>query len=71
MQTEVAVLGDQLDLDVAGEFLVMAATLIQIKSRMLLPADVEEEERLDGVHVLDGEALRQLGFLGVATTLGP
>jgi len=32
------------NLDVAGEFLVMAATLIQIKSRMLLPADVEEEE---------------------------
>jgi segregation and condensation protein A len=35
-----------LSLDVAGEFLVMAATLIHIKSRMLLPAseDVEEEE---------------------------
>lgn len=32
------------DLDVAGEFLVMAATLIQIKSRMLIPADVTEEE---------------------------
>ena len=28
---------EQLDLDVAGEFLVMAATLIHIKSRMLLP----------------------------------
>ena len=28
---------DELDLDVAGEFLVMAATLIHIKSRMLLP----------------------------------
>ena len=27
-----------LSLDVAGEFLVMAATLIHIKSRMLLPA---------------------------------
>ena len=36
-----------LDLDVAGEFLVVAATLIQIKSRMLLPpgtAPTEEEE---------------------------
>jgi segregation and condensation protein A len=36
-----------LDLDVVGDFLVMAATLIQIKSRMLLPPDpedVEEEE---------------------------
>jgi segregation and condensation protein A len=29
-------------LDVAGEFLVMAATLIHIKSRMLLPAGDEE-----------------------------
>lgn len=37
------VLRDQ-DLDMAGEFLVMAATLIQIKARMLMPAEVEEEE---------------------------
>ncbi|MDD5027509.1 MAG: segregation/condensation protein A, partial [Candidatus Omnitrophica bacterium] len=28
-----------LDLNVAGEFLVMAATLMQIKSKMLLPAE--------------------------------
>lgn len=32
------------NLDVAGEFLVMAATLIQIKARMLLPVETEEEE---------------------------
>jgi DNA-binding NtrC family response regulator len=32
----------QLDLDVAGEFLLMAATLIHIKSRMLLPVSDEE-----------------------------
>lgn len=33
------------NLDVAGEFLVMAATLIHIKSRMLLPlTDTEEDE---------------------------
>lgn len=31
------------DLDVVSEFLVMAATLIEIKSKMLLPADVAEE----------------------------
>ncbi|MFQ3581917.1 MAG: segregation/condensation protein A [Chloracidobacterium sp.] len=31
----------ELDFDVAGEFLVMAATLIHIKSRMLLPATAE------------------------------
>ncbi|MCS6925879.1 MAG: segregation/condensation protein A [Candidatus Binatia bacterium] len=35
----------QLDLDVAGEYLVMAATLLHIKSRLLLPSDeVDEEE---------------------------
>jgi len=28
-----------LDLNVAGEFLVMSATLMQIKSKMLLPAE--------------------------------
>ncbi len=32
------------NLDVAGEFLVMAATLIQIKSKMLLPEDTDEED---------------------------
>jgi segregation and condensation protein A len=42
---------DELDLDVAGEFLVMAATLIHIKSRMLLPRpdpaqeDIEDDPR--------------------------
>lgn len=38
-----------LDLDIVGDFLVMAATLMQIKSKMLLPPDpVEgEEEELD------------------------
>ncbi|HNR30604.1 MAG TPA: segregation/condensation protein A [Candidatus Hydrogenedentes bacterium] len=32
------------DLDVAGEFLVLAATLIQIKARMILPVEVEGDE---------------------------
>ena len=31
------------DLDMASEFLLMAATLIDIKSRMLLPKEVDEE----------------------------
>ena len=38
---------EMLDLDVAGEFIVMAATLIHIKSKMLLPKEegvVEEED---------------------------
>jgi segregation and condensation protein A len=39
---------DQLNLDLAGEYLVMAATLMQIKSRMLLPpAEGEEDEDED------------------------
>ena len=33
----------ELNLEVAGEFLVMASTLLQIKSRMLLPALVDDE----------------------------
>ena len=38
-----------LNLDVAGEFLVMAATLIHIKSRMLLPpGETEDEEEEEG-----------------------
>jgi segregation and condensation protein A len=34
----------ELNLDIAGEFLVMAATLLQIKSRMLLPVTQDEED---------------------------
>jgi segregation and condensation protein A len=34
-----------LDLDIAGEFLVMAATLMHIKSKMLLPPEEKELER--------------------------
>jgi segregation and condensation protein A len=39
-----------LDLDVAGDFLVMAATLLHIKSKMLLPPEEDEdvpEEEMD------------------------
>jgi segregation and condensation protein A len=35
----------ELDLEVAGEFLVMAATLIHLKARTLLPASAAEEEQ--------------------------
>lgn len=38
----------ELNLNVAGEFLVMAATLLQIKSKMLLPADETAEDEEDG-----------------------
>jgi segregation and condensation protein A len=36
-----------LNLEVAGDFLVMAATLLQIKSRMLLPVDEPEEGEVE------------------------
>ncbi len=42
----------ELDLEVAGEFLVMAATLMRIKARMLLPpaiAETEEEDPREGL----------------------
>ncbi len=35
---------EALNVDLAGDFLVMAATLMQIKSRMLLPVHGDEEE---------------------------
>jgi segregation and condensation protein A len=41
---------EAMDLDIAGEFLVMAATLLEIKSRMLLPPDPiaeDDEESVD------------------------
>ncbi len=34
----------EMDLEVSSEFLVLAATLLQIKSKMLLPSENEEEE---------------------------
>ena len=53
-----------LDLDIVGDFLVMAATLMQIKSKMLLPPDpdslVEEEEEVGigvGVGEVDGSGM--------------
>jgi segregation and condensation protein A len=46
-----------LDLDLAGEYLVLAATLIHIKSRMLLPAPDDETE--DGEDPRE-ELVRQL-----------
>ena len=48
-----------LNLDIAGEFLVMAATLIHIKSRMLLPAGADEPDEDEGVDPRD-ELVRRL-----------
>ena len=66
----------ELDLDLAGEFFVMAATLMEIKSRMLLPrglaavdpdaADDEIDPRWELVHQL----LEYKKFKEAATRLG-
>ena len=37
----------ELDLDLAGEYLLMASTLAQIKSRMLLPQEEAEDDDID------------------------
>ncbi len=36
-----------LDLEIAGEFIVMAATLMRIKAKMLLPVHVDEDEEAE------------------------
>jgi segregation and condensation protein A len=45
----------QVDVDLAGEFLVMAATLLEIKSQMLLPPQEQEQAAADdqGLNPLD------------------
>lgn len=45
----------QIDLDIAGEFLVMAATLAHLKSRMLLPRQDVAEQGVDAVAELHQE----------------
>ncbi len=61
----------ELDLDVAGEYLLMAATLAWIKSRMLLPPDgsSEEEEGPDPRAELVARLLEYQRFKGAAGTL--
>jgi segregation and condensation protein A len=61
-----------LDLNIAGEFLVMAATLMQIKSKMLLPPDpstVEQEEELDPREELVKQLLEYERFKEIAQEL--
>ncbi len=63
----------ELDLDVAGEFLLMAATLIHIKSKMLLPpeegAEGEPEEEDPRAELVD-RLLEYKKYKEAAQTLG-
>lgn len=38
---------EELDLDVASEFIYMASLLMSVKARMMLPSDNEDEEEMD------------------------
>jgi segregation and condensation protein A len=65
----------QLDLDVAGEFFVMAATLMEIKSRLLLPKGQHavdpnaEDEEVDPRWELVHQLLQYKKFKEAAATL--
>ncbi|MCA9398223.1 MAG: segregation/condensation protein A [Candidatus Omnitrophica bacterium] len=60
-----------LDLDIVGDFLVMAATLMHIKSKMLLPPDPseEDEEEIDPRDELARRLLEYKKFKEIAETL--
>lgn len=63
----------QLDLDISGEFLVMAATLLYIKSKMLLPVeeeDIEDEDSMDPRDELVQKLLEYQSFKEAARELG-
>lgn len=66
---EMLELMQELDLEVAGEFLVMAATLMRIKSRMLLPPIIEEQEELDPRETLVRQLLEYRRFKEAAKDL--
>ena len=61
----------EMDIGVAGEFLVMAATLIHIKSQTLLPRDpyADEEQAEDPRAELVYQLLEHQKFKGVANVL--
>ena len=60
-----------MDIELAGEFLVMAATLMSIKSRSLLPREeVELEDDLDPQDELIQRLIEYRRFKGAADDLG-
>jgi segregation and condensation protein A len=60
----------ELNINIAGNFLVMAATLIHIKSRMLLPRPPEDEEEEDPRLELTRPLLEYLKLKEAAERLG-
>jgi segregation and condensation protein A len=67
----------ELDLELAGEFFVMAATLMEIKSRMLLPKDLQavdpnasDEEEMDPRWELVHQLIQYRKFKEAAVRLG-
>lgn len=58
-----------MNLDVAGEYLVMASTLIHIKSKMLLPVHEDEEEDVDPRDELTQQLLEYQAFKEAALDL--
>jgi segregation and condensation protein A len=50
----------ELNLDVAGEFMVMAATLIHIKSKLLVPVDPTESQGAEDVEDLREQLMQRL-----------
>jgi segregation and condensation protein A len=69
---EYLALMEELDIDVAGEYLLMAATLAWIKSRMLLPVEStdEEDEGIDPRAELVARLLEYQRFKEAAGELG-
>lgn len=75
---------EPLDLDVASDFLLVAATLLDIKAASLVPQEtpsktIDDDEDLEELSALDGDALREVliqrliaykQFKGAAAALG-
>jgi len=57
---------EQIDINLAGEFLVMAATLMEIKSAMISPPSVEDEGAEEAVTSISAKVTPQYSSSGPA-----
>ncbi len=61
---------EELDLEVAGEFIMMASTLMQIKARMLLPREINEKgEEIDPREELVNRLIEYMRYKEMSTQL--